>query len=41
MGFVLTAARGDEQGGVRLELKSLGSGKVLLQPRPPAFVDQS
>ncbi len=29
MGFVLTAARGNEQGGVRLELKSLGSGKVF------------
>ena len=30
MGFVLTAARADDQGGVRVELKSLGSGKVLL-----------
>ena len=46
MSFVLTAARADDQGGVRLELKSLGSGKVLLNrilqrstPDPQAIAD--
>jgi tetratricopeptide (TPR) repeat protein len=46
MSFVLTAARADDQGGVRLELKSLGSGKVLLNrilptstPDPEAIAD--
>ena len=46
MSFVLTAARADDQAGVRLELKSLGSGKVLLNrilptstPDPEAIAD--
>ena len=46
MSFVLTAARADDQGGVRIELKSRGSGKVLLNrtlptiaPDPDAVAD--
>ena len=39
MSFVLTAARADDQGGVRLELKSLGSGKVLFNRILPTVVD--
>lgn len=36
-GFVLIAAASDDRGGVRLELKSLGSGKVLLNRIVPVW----
>ncbi len=36
-GFVLIAAASDDRGGVRLELKSLGSGKVLLSRILPVW----